>query len=81
MKNTIEEIADPQLNDTVKMEYENLAIGIILCSDKDSLEVEYAISNVSQPLGVATYTIDTQLPSDLKKFLPSSEEMKEVLSG
>ena len=67
------------LNDTVKMEHENPAIGIILCSDKDNLEVEYAISNTNQPLGVATYTIETELPSELKALLPSSEEIKEVL--
>ena len=67
------------LNDTVKMEHENPAIGIILCSDKDSLEVEYAISNTNQPLGVATYTIETKLPNDLKDLLPSSEEIREVL--
>ena len=67
------------LNDTVKMPHENPAIGIILCSDKDSLEVEYAILNTTQPLGVATYTIETELPVALKKLLPSSEEIKEVL--
>ncbi len=67
------------LNDTVKMPHENPAIGIILCSDKDSLEVEYAISNTTQPLGVATYTIETELPVALKKLLPSSEEIREVL--
>ncbi len=67
------------LNDTVKMEHESPAIGIILCSDKDSLEVEYAISNTNQPLGVATYTIETKLPNDLKELLPSSEEIREVL--
>lgn len=66
------------LNDTVKMEHENPAIGIILCSDKDSLEVEYAISNTNQPLGVATYKIETKLPKDLKDLLPSSEEIREV---
>ena len=68
------------LNDTVRMEHENPAIGIILCSDKDSLEVEYAISNTNQPLGVATYTIETKLPKDLKDLLPSSEEIREVFS-
>jgi len=68
------------LNDTVRMEHENPAIGIILCSDKDSLEVEYAISNTNQPLGVATYTIETKLPKDLKDLLPSSEEIRKVFS-
>jgi len=61
------------------MPHENPAIGIILCSDKDSLEVEYAISNTTQPLRVATYTIETKLPVALKKLLPSSEEIRVVL--
>ena len=67
------------LNDTVKMPHENPAIGIILCSDKDSLEVEYAIQNTNQPLGVATYSIEAELPKELQSLLPSSEEIKEVL--
>jgi len=68
------------LNDTVKMPHENPAIGIILCSDKDSLEVEYAIQNTNQPLGVATYTIETSLPSELEELLPTSDEIKKVLN-
>jgi len=68
------------LNDTAKMPHENPAIGIILCSDKDSLEVEYAIQNTNQPLGVATYTIETSLPSELEELLPTSDEIKKVLN-
>ena len=37
------------LNDTIKMPHENPSIGIILCNDKDKLEVEYALQNVVQP--------------------------------
>ena len=68
------------LNDTVKLEHENPAIGIILCTDKDNLEVEYAIQNTNQPLGVATYVIERELPSELEKLLPSSAEIAERLS-
>ena len=67
------------LNDTVKLPHENPAIGIILCSDKDSLEVEYAIQNTNQPLGVSTYTIEEKLPTELEKLLPSSEEITQML--
>ena len=66
----------PQIS--VKLDHENMSIGIILCSDKDNLEVEYAIQNTNQPLGVATYTIEEQLPSELAKFLPSSDEIKKI---
>jgi hypothetical protein len=34
------------LNDKVKMPHENPAIGIILCTDKTGIEVEYALQNI-----------------------------------
>ncbi len=67
------------LNETVKLPHENPAIGIILCTDKDRLEVEYAIGNMNRPLGVATYTVESELPSGLESLLPTSEELKKVL--
>src|SRR3990167_1666207 len=54
------------LNDKVKMPHENPSIGIILCSDKDGLEVEYALQNVIQPMGVSTYTVKEELPTEFK---------------
>lgn len=65
------------LNDKVKMPHENPGIGIILCTDKDGIEVEYALQNVAQPMGVSTYTIKEKLPDELKGFLPTSKEIKE----
>ncbi len=69
------------VNGTVKMPHENSAIGIILCSDKDEIEVEYAIQNMNQPLGVSTYTIEPKLPSELEQYLPNSEEIKKVFQN
>ena len=57
---------------------ENPAIGIILCTDKDRLEVEYAIGNMNQPLGVATYSIEKKLPLELENILPTSDEMQHI---
>jgi len=34
---------------------------------------------MNQPLGVATYAIETKLPSRLEKLLPTSDEIKRVL--
>jgi len=65
------------LNDKIKMPHENLAIGIILCTDKDGIEVEYALQNVEQPMGVSTCTVKEKLPDELKGFLPTSKEIKE----
>lgn len=68
------------LNDTVKMPHENPSIGIILCTDKDGLEVEYALKSVVQPMGVSTYTVKEQLPKELNNILPTKKELEEKLN-
>jgi len=67
------------LNDKVKMPHENPSIGIILCTDKDGLEVEYALQSVVQPMGVSTYTVKERLPDELVNALPTMNELKEIL--
>ena len=67
------------LNDKVKMPHENPAIGIILCTDKDNIEVEYALQNLNQPMGVSTYIINQQLPKDYEKYLPTKDEFKKFI--
>lgn len=67
------------LNDKVKFENENPSIGLILCKEKDQLIVEYALKDSSQPIGVATYKITKKLPSELKKHLPSPQQLSEIV--
>ena len=67
------------LNDTVKMPHENPSIGIILCTDKKHTEVEYAIQNINQPLGVSTYTMNDTLPKEFEGILPKPDELAEKL--
>lgn len=66
------------LNDKVKMPHENPSIGIILCTDKGGLEVEYALQNMIQPMGISTYTTQGKLPKELNDLLPSKEELEEL---
>ena len=63
------------LNDKVRLPHENPAIGIILCTDKDDIEVEYSLYNTNQPMGVSTYTLQKTLPKELKNILPTKEEL------
>lgn len=67
------------LNDKVKLENENASIGLILCKEKDQLIVEYALKDSSQPIGVATYKITKKLPRELKKYLPSPQQLFEIV--
>jgi len=68
------------LNDKVKIPHENPSIGIILCTDKDGLEVEYALQSVVQPMGVSTYTVKELLPEELNNILPTKKELEEKLN-
>jgi hypothetical protein len=36
---------------------------------------------MNSPIGVATYTVTEKLPEDMKKYLPSPEEIIDKLSG
>jgi len=67
------------LNDKVRMVHENPSIGIILCTGKDNLEVEYSLLNTSQPMGVSTYTLSDTLPKELSDALPSKAEIKQTI--
>ena len=63
------------LNDTVKLPHENPAIGIIICKSKSRIIVEYALKSSNMPIGVATYSLSSELPEAYKKLLPTSEEI------
>ena len=45
-----------------KGENENQSIGIVLCADKDHLDVEIALQDINKPIGVAEYQL--LLPKD-----------------
>jgi predicted nuclease of restriction endonuclease-like (RecB) superfamily len=67
------------LDEQEKLAGENPSIGIILCAEKDDLEVEYALRVSNRPMGVAEYTLTNRLPSDLSHQLPSAQELKDAV--
>jgi len=67
------------LNDKVKLEDENPSIGIIICKEKNRLIVDYALKDTKQPIGIAEYKITNRLPKDLKKYLPTTNEIKDKI--
>jgi hypothetical protein len=54
-----------------KSDHENQSIGIILCADKDHLDVEIALQDINKPIGVAEYQL--LLPKDKLQALLISE--------
>ena len=69
------------LNDLERGEGDQSAIGIILCAEKDDVEVEYALRSKANPIGVATYQLQTTLPPDLKGKLPTAKQLADVVQA
>lgn len=67
------------LDEQIKQEDDNPSIGIIICPEKDGVEVEYALRTSSKPIGVAEYRLTPELPESLKGKIPTSNEFYEVL--
>jgi predicted nuclease of restriction endonuclease-like (RecB) superfamily len=67
------------LNDTERGPDDQPSIGIILCTEKDDVEVEYALRTKKNPIGVAEYQLQNRLPAALKGRLPSSKQLAEAV--
>jgi len=67
------------LNDTERGPDDQPSIGIILCTEKDDVEVEYALRTKANPIGVAAYQLQSKLPAALKGKLPTAKQLSEVV--
>ncbi|MCQ2188499.1 MAG: PDDEXK nuclease domain-containing protein [Paludibacteraceae bacterium] len=65
------------INDTIKLPDENPAIGIIICKSKDRTIVEYALRSSNMPIGVATYSLSSNLPDHYVNMLPETSAIEE----
>jgi len=66
------------LDELVRLPEENPSVGILLCRNKDNAEVEFALRDISKPMGVATYRSVDELP-DTYKALLSAEELRKLI--
>jgi predicted nuclease of restriction endonuclease-like (RecB) superfamily len=67
------------LNSQERLADENPSIGIIICRDRNKTVVEYALRTASRPIGVATYSVSSELPDAYRAELPSAESIAERL--
>jgi predicted nuclease of restriction endonuclease-like (RecB) superfamily len=68
------------VDDQIKKPEDQPSIGIILCKNKNKLEVEYALQGMSKPIGVSEFTVSQALPPELKSTLPTVEEFENELN-
>jgi len=66
----------------IKGDQDNPSIGLLLCKSKNKVVAEYALSDKSQPMGIAEYKLQEALPAELETDLPSIEQIeRELQSG
>ena len=68
-----------QINDKERGDGDQPSIGIILCAEKDDVEVEYALRTKENPIGVAAYQLQSKLPADMKGKLPTAKQLADVV--
>ena len=68
------------VNKQMKSEQDNPTIGLLICKDKDDVVAEYALDDISQPIGIAAYELTKALREEFKSSLPTVEEIENELS-
>jgi predicted nuclease of restriction endonuclease-like (RecB) superfamily len=67
------------LNEKERAPDDQPSIGIILCAEKDDIEVEFALKSKTNPIGVAEYELQAKLPPQLKGRLPTARQLSDAL--
>ena len=67
------------VDSTVKDKDDNPTIGILLCRDKDNIDVEFSLRDINKPMGVSEFTFTEIIPENLKSSLPTIEEIENEL--
>ena len=65
----------------IKHPEDNPSIGLLLCKSKNDLVAEYALKDMSKPIGVSEYKITSSLPEALSKQLPSVEDIQKRIKN
>jgi predicted nuclease of restriction endonuclease-like (RecB) superfamily len=67
------------LDDLVRHPDDQPSVGIILCRGKNQTIAEYALRDLSKPIGVSEYRLTTRLPEDLAKELPELRDLERLM--
>jgi predicted nuclease of restriction endonuclease-like (RecB) superfamily len=68
------------VDDLMRGEHDNPSIGIILCKNRDKLDVEYALRDINKPIGVSAFQFN-EMPVHIQSQLPTVEELEQELTG
>lgn len=68
------------VDDQLRASDDQPTIGLILCKDKDKLDVEYALRDINKPMGVSSY-ITKDIPLAVRSQLPTVQEIESELNA
>lgn len=68
------------VDDQLRTPDDQPTIGLILCKDKDKLDVEYALRDINKPMGVSSF-IGKDIPLSVQSQLPSVEDIEVELAA
>lgn len=60
---------------------DNPTIGILLCKNKDKVEVEYALRDIQKPMGISEFRLTDAIPENFRSKLPTIEELESQLEN
>lgn len=66
------------IDDQLRHTSDQPSIGVILCKGRNDVIVEYALRDMSKPMGVAEYEVSPSLPKRLQRDLPTAEDLAQV---
>jgi hypothetical protein len=67
------------VDDQLRAADDQPTIGLILCKDKDKLDVEYALRDIHKPMGVSSF-ITKDIPLSVQSQLPTVQEIESELA-
>lgn len=69
------------VDSTIKGDDDKPTIGILLCRDKNNVEAEFALRDMSKPMGISEFHFTEAIPENLKSSLPTIEELENELKN
>ena len=64
------------VDDLLRQPDDKPSIGIILCKNRNKVVAEYALRDMSKPIGVSSFKITAELPEQLRGILPSIKDIE-----
>ncbi len=55
------------------------SVGLLLCESHRRTIVEYTLQNINQPIGVSSYRVTRELPTEIRDQVPTVEDLQGVI--